>query len=137
VIKDPEQYYKSYENKKILTSRYNLGAVRLFRLSMGTVDKFSEYLILYGILQIVIADEEKKNEVSQKVIDKKIMEMEPTVLMVEDGKFMETIYTRTRNLISHPKNGTDLDKAFENVNNYIQPLREMVREIIIQSGKQK
>jgi hypothetical protein len=126
-IQDPLTFYNLDANKKAFKNTLNLGAVKVYRDSQNIKDDISRYLIYYGILQILISD-------SQKAIDDYIKQKVPLIetqkrMKIFNGKEVEieeTIITKTRNLIAHPKNNIYLNSIKGDVSQNIETLQQLV-----------
>lgn len=119
LIRNPSKYYNKSENKKLLNKKDNFGVLRTFRTALGIKDKLSQYLIFYGLLLVL------KGE-SQKEVDTFIKNELKDIQIVSGKNGNETIITRIRNMIAHPKDSFDMNQLTEHVNNYLNTLKSLV-----------
>lgn len=118
-IPNPIEYYKLEENLKVFNNSKNSTIKRVFRESQSIKDDISKYLIYYGLLQILIID-------NQKALDKEIIKLIKDVKIVKGNKgYDETIITRIRNMIGHPEN-IDIEELKTLVKQNIEALKKMV-----------
>lgn len=117
-IADPLKFFGLKENIKAFSNQYNSGPKRVYRHTLEINDDISKYLIYYGLLQILVHQE-------QKVIDNHLKRLLPGIQMVA-GKFRkETIITRIRNMIAHPES-LDMKEISSLVRQNIESLRKIV-----------
>lgn len=130
-ISDPLTFYSLDSNRKVLSGKINISAVKVYRYTLNIKDEISQYLIYYGLLQILISD-------SQEELEKYIKQKLPTIelskrIKNKQGKkveVVETTITRIRNLIAHPNNNLDLNTLKQDVLHNIGTLRLLVLNIL-------
>lgn len=118
-VNNPKEYYSKPENFRLLNKKDNSGVLRIFRTALSINDSISQYLILYGILLILKGENQKKVD---KFIKGEIKDIQ--VVIGKNGD--ETIITRIRNMIAHPSNGLNMNYLNEDIDNYIETLKDLV-----------
>lgn len=135
LIQDPLSFYSLDNNIVVFNSNSNACAKRVYRYSQRIRDDISKYLIYYGLLQILVSEE-------QEELEKYIKTELPTISILKRNRTFirknnqrkveveETVITRVRNLIAHPNDELDIEKLMPDVKANIESLRRMVVNIL-------
>lgn len=122
IIYNPKKYYSELHQKNIINDPKNSSLKRVYRNSLSLNDSISQYLILYALLQILI-------DGNQQQVDNYIKEKINGIPMISNrDRKSETIITKTRNMIAHPNEKLKMEELTNNVNLYLEQLRELVSQ---------
>lgn len=98
------------------------------REALALNDSISRFMGLYHILLGTCKD-------SQKKVDEKLLSLDPSIPQTPSQNpmkagTMETVFTRLRNEVAHPRAGTSLDQTRTEIDQWAGNLTSLVRRVI-------
>lgn len=114
------------EMKRKMSQKLDLSKLMLFFDSATTADPVARFISLYTVMLHLCEDKQKK-------VDEAILKIDPTVAESRRPKrnHFETIFTKFRNELSHPRDGVNILTIHNRIRNNVDRFERIVKTHIL------
>jgi hypothetical protein len=109
----------------ISINEYEFQLIYQFVVARSEIDNVSRFMFLYNLALQMHSD-------NQKMIDKSILNIEPSCAVSKSPKFErdETIYTRLRNQVAHCRDSTNIEATRKEIDSVVNSFQGLVLEML-------